>query len=108
MRPLPEDPTEDHMVTIEAAILDVETRLRSFDTSQGELELVCPDNEVDQCVTETADFREKCAAQLLEGKKLLTAIKSKVKGRGSETRRSTLKPGFVTWTAFPRPSIWNK
>ena len=82
MRPLPEDPTADHVVTIEASILDVETRLGSFDNSQGELELVCPDIEVDQCVTEAADFREECAAQLLEGKKLLAALKYKVKGIG--------------------------
>jgi hypothetical protein len=67
------------IVWLKHAILEVERRLAALDKVQAELELTVPEDEMLQCISDTADFRDVKLATLLQGRKVVEGFNGDIR-----------------------------
>lgn len=87
LKDLVDDHKPDRMA-IERATQDLEKRMDAFYNIQSELELEISDEEIDQCVTEAAEFKKSHTGVLLKAAKILKEFEDKEESVKGESTRS--------------------
>ena len=83
---------EPDIGAIQDAVSNLEKRFCTFDEIQGQLEVTVPDEEMDECINNAANFRDSKLSVLLQGRKILMNNEDNVSTSASSEKSRSAEP----------------